>query len=173
LLFLSSEVPAAGTIDCAKVDVTLNIAGEFDRQWCSGSTKGGYGGESPRVVRSRIDAEGSKSDMVIIYDRGDMNTYLERQTPRAILENGLDFDVPGSWQKADDSNDFDIAPFFGRFGSHQVACFAFTRYEGHVARSTGYQHRIFGFFCEKSSATQPLTSARIDGITTRIDGDFF
>jgi hypothetical protein len=160
------------TVDCAKLDITVELGGGFDEITCSGRHKG-YGGESPQIARSRIDAVGPLMDMVLFHDHAGSNTYMERQTPRDLIENAVDYDIPGSWGKAAESNDFAIATFFANFGSHKVPCFAFARYAGHVSRSTGYSNRVFGVYCEKIPDTEPLAAARIDEVTSKIKAKFF
>jgi hypothetical protein len=160
-------------VDCAKLDIKVQRGGMFDKVECKRRTKGGYGGESPQVTRAQIVAKGGGAELFLMHDHGSSNTYMERQTPRDLFENGIDYDVPGSWKKADDSNGFDIATFFGKFGTAQVPCFALARYEGHVARSSGYQNRIFGVFCDGPASTTPISAARIDEVTASIEADFF
>ena len=170
---LPIPVAEMAKVDCAGLDISIELGGGgFDKVWCSGRQKG-YGGESPQITRSRIDASGPRMDIILYHDHGGSNTYMERQTPRSLLENGLDYDIPDSWETAEESNDFTIATFFASFGSRRVPCFAFARYAGHVARSTGYNNRVFGVFCERSAGTQPLAAARIDEITDKIKAKFF
>ena len=160
-------------VDCAKLDITVQRGGVFKEVECKLRNRGGYGGESPQITRAQIVAKGGGAELFLMHDHGGSNTYMERQTPRDLFENGIDYDVPGSWKKADDSNGFDIATFFGKFGTVQVPCFALARYEGHVARSSGYQNRIFGVFCDGPASTTPASAARIDQVTESITADFF
>jgi hypothetical protein len=160
-------------VDCRKLDISVELGGIFDEVECKHRTKGGYGGESPQFLRSQIVATGNGPELFLMHDHGSSNTYMERRTPRSLFESGFDYDVPGSWKKAAESNDFDIATFFGDFGSGQLPCFAFARYEGHVARSTGNQNRVFGVFCDGDYSSTPLTPARIDEVTRTIKAKFF
>ncbi len=160
------------TTDCAKLDVTVELGSGFDEVTCSGRKKG-FGGESPHVERSRIDAVGPRMDLVLFHDHGGSNTYFDRQTPSSLIEAAVDYDIPGSWAEADESNDFAIATFTASFGAHKVPCFAFARYAGHVSRSTGYSNRVFGVYCDKVAGSQPLGAARIDEVTGKIKAEFF
>jgi hypothetical protein len=160
------------TTDCAKLDVTVELGSGFDEVTCSGREKG-YGGESPHVERSRIDAVGPRMDLVLFHDHGGSNTYFDRQTPRSLIESNIDYDIPGSWAEAEESNDFAIATFTASFGAYKIPCFAFARYAGHVSRSTGYSNRVFGVYCDKTGGSQPLAAARIDEATGKIKAEFF
>ena len=45
---------------------------------------------------------------------------------------------------------FAVARFRGWLTEHpslSLACFAFARFSGHVDRTSGYSHVIFGFYC--------------------------
>lgn len=160
------------SIECAGLDVTVELGSGFDKLECE-SEQTGHGGESARILRSVIVANGPRSEMIVYYDRGGTNTYMDRQSPKAMFESGVDYDVPGSWSPADSSNGFEIARFFADFDSLQVPCFAFARYAGHVARSTGYQHRVIGVYCQKLPGDEPLADARIDQLTGKIKAKFF
>ncbi len=160
-------------VDCAKLDVTVEVGSSFDEMECSLRASGGYGGESVQIDQAKIVLNTVRSNMVVFHDHGGVRTYMQQQSPRSLFEDGLDYDVPGSWQSADSSNDFEIATFFARFESGQFPCFAFTRYAGHVAHTTGYQNRVLGVYCQRTAGTQPLSAARIDEVTARIKASFF
>ena len=160
-------------VDCAKLEVTVEAGSSFDEMACSRGGSGGYGGETVQIDQSMIVLNTVRSNMVVFHDHGNTRTYMQRQNPRSLFEDGLDYDVPGSWRSADSSNDFEIATFSGRFDSVELPCFAFTRYAGHVAHTTGYQNRVFGVYCQRTAATQPLSAARIDEATAKIKAKFF
>jgi hypothetical protein len=160
-------------VDCAKLDVTVAVGSIFDEIECSRMGSGGFGGESVQIDRAEIVAKGLLSHMFLMHDHGGPRTYMQRQTPRSLLEEGVDYDVPGSWESADSSNDFDIDTFFGKFGSAQLSCFAFVRYAGHVSHTVGYQNRVFGVYCEGLPSDTPLPAARIDEVMESIKADFF
>jgi len=164
---------AAEGVDCAKLDVTVAVGGVFDEIKCSRMGSGGFGGESVQIDRAEIVAKSLLSHMFLMHDHGGPRTYMQRQTPRSLLEESVDFDVPGSWESLESSNDFDINTFFGKFGSAQLSCFAFVRYAGHVSHSIGYQNRVFGVYCEATGRDTPLSAARIDEVTSKIKADFF
>jgi hypothetical protein len=98
---------------------------------------------------------------------------MERQRPRDLFEDGVDYDVKGSWEKAGNSNGFTIDRFFADFESTRVPCFGFARFGGHLSGTTGYQQRVVGVYCELISSDHPVTDTRIDEMTGKIDADFF
>jgi len=159
--------------DCDNLDVRLEPLSDFKTVECSTSGQSGFGGESAWTVQSKIEAFDAVSQTVVFYDHAGPQTYMERQSPRDLFEDGIDYDVKGSWEKADNSNGFAIARFFGSFESVQTPCFAFARYGGHLSGTTGYQHRVVGIYCELIPSDQPVSTIRIDEMTGKIDADFF
>jgi hypothetical protein len=167
-------VPAydMSSTDCSKLPIKLEPAGDFSSMKCSkGQT--GYGGETGWSMRSRIIAEDAVSTIVVNYGQAGVQTYFERMGPRSLFEDSLDYDVPGSWTTGPGTNGYAVARFFGQFDSVQVPCFAFSRFGGHVARTSGYRHQVIGVYCEDVESNQPVSDARIKEMIGKIKTSFF
>jgi hypothetical protein len=85
-----------------------------------------------------------------------------------LFEYVLDYDVPGSWSAAGEIGGYAVSRFFSQTDSAQVPCFAFARHGSHVARSTGYRHRVAGVYCEIDASDQPVSDARIKEMIGKI-----
>jgi len=160
--------------ECDDLDISLEPAADFRSIKCeAGQTIGG--GESGNVGMSTIEAEDALSFFVVYHDRAGTRTYLTRSDPKGLFADSMDFAVDGSWTSTTVSNGFSVAKFFGKFEftAEQVPCFAFTRFAGHVAHTTGYRHMIGGFYCEYVPSDQPVTDARVDQMTEKVRGDMF
>lgn len=153
--------------DCGKLPIKLEPAADFSSMKCSkGQT--GYGGGTGWSMRSRIIAEDAVSTIVVNYGQAGVQTYFERMGPRSLFEDSLDYDVPGSWTMGPGTNGYAVARFFGQFDSVQVPCFAFSRYGGHVAHTSGFRHQVIGVYCEDIESDQPVSDARIKEMIGKI-----
>jgi len=179
--FLPALLLAAGSAaaeemqptDCGDLDIRLEPLSDFSSVECRTSGQSGFGGESAWTVQSEIVAYDAVSQTIVFYDHAGPQTYMERQSPRDLFEGSLDDAVKGSWEKADNSNGFAIARFFSKAEGVQVPCFAFSRYGGHLAGTTGYQHRVVGIYCELITSDRPVSDVRVEEMTGKIDADFF
>jgi hypothetical protein len=174
-LLLTADDAAAqmAPMDCADLEVSLEPLSDFRSVECSSSGQSGFGGESAWTVQSKIVAYDAVSQTIIFYDHAGPQTYMERQSPRDLFEDGLDDDVKGSWEKADSSNGFAVHRFFSELEGVNVPCFAFARYGGHLSGTTGYQHRVVGIYCELITSDRPVADSRIEEMTGKIDANFF
>jgi hypothetical protein len=165
-------VPAydMSSTDCSKLPIKLEPAADFSSMKCSkGQT--GYGGETGWSMRSRIIAEDAVSTIVVNYGQAGVQTYFERMGPRSLF--GFLTRCPGSWTTGPSPNGYAVARFFGQFDSVQVPCFAFSRYGGHVAHTSGYRHQVIGVYCEDVESDQPVSDARIKAMIGKIKTQVF
>jgi hypothetical protein len=160
--------------ECDDLDISVEPAADFRSIKCE-SGESTSGGERGTLGMATIEAEDALSFFIIYHDRAGTRTYLTRQDPESLFAEHMDFAVDGSWTGATDSNGFSVAKFFGifDFSSEQVPCFAFSRFAGHVAHTTGYRHMVGGFYCELVPSDEPVTDARVDQMTGKIKADMF
>lgn len=160
--------------ECDDLDISLEPAADFRSIKCEAGQMV-TGGESGSVGMATIEAEDALSFFIIYHDRAGNRTYLTRTDPKGVFANSMDFAVEGTWSPTSVSNGFSVAKFFGKFefASEQVPCFAFTRYAGHVAHTTGFRHMVGGFYCEFVPSDEPVTDARVDQMTEKVKGDMF
>ena len=79
-----------------------------------------------------------------------VRTYFNRMDTRALVDAGSPFAKIEDWAAAPGGNQFVAARFKGWLTGKPgmpLACFAFSRFTGHVARSTGFRHVVYGFYC--------------------------
>src|SRR5262245_21818950 len=136
------EPAAKSTTNCSDLAVRLEPAADFPTMKCSTGQTGYGDGYS---IFSEIVAENAVSRIVIIHQYAGTHTYLEPVGSRTLNEKMLNWDIRGSWSPAIAFGRYEVRRFDGRPESAIVPCFAFARYAGHVARSTGYQHRVYGY----------------------------
>lgn len=176
--FLLGGGPAGAVMrdaDCDDLDIALEPAADFRTIECEeGQTT--HGGGSGNVGIASIEAQDALSFIVVYHDRAGVRTYLKRTDPKQLFGNSLDLDIEDSWSALTSvSNGFTVRTFFGKLKSmsEKVPCFAFSRYTGHVAHSTGFRHMVGGIYCEVVPSDEPVTAARIDQMTGKIRGDMF
>jgi hypothetical protein len=164
------EPGAKSAADCSDLDVRLEPADDFPTMKCS-TGQNGYG--EAYSIFSEIAAENATSRIVVVQQYAGTHTYLKPVDSRVLNQDTLDWDVKGSWSVAIASGGFEVRRFFGRPDSATVPCFAFARYAGHVARSTGYQNRVYGFYCEVIASDQPISDVRVTEMIGRIKTGIF
>ncbi len=161
--------------DCDDLDIAVEPAADFRTIECeAGQTV--HGGGSGNVGMSSIEAQDALSFIVVYHDRAGVRTYLTRTDPKQLFGNSLKLDIEDSWSALTSvSNGFTVRTFFGKLKSlsDKVPCFAFARYTGHVAHTTGFRHMVGGIYCEVVPSDEPVTAARIDQMTGKIRGDMF
>jgi len=161
--------------DCDDLDIALEPAADFRTIECEeGQTT--RGGGSGSVGMASIEAQDALSFIVVYHDRAGTRTFLKRTDPKQLFGNAIKLDIEDSWSaQASVSNGFTVRTFFGKLKSvsEKVPCFAFARYTGHVAHTTGFRHMVGGIYCEVVPSDEPVTAARIDQMTGKIRGDMF
>jgi hypothetical protein len=166
----SLEPAAKSTANCSDLDVRLEPASDFPTMKCStGQT--GYG--QGYSILSEIVAENAMSRIVIIHQHVGIQTYLAPVDSKGLNEDVLDWDLKDSWSTATASGGYEVRRFFGRPDSATVPCFAFARYAGHVAHSTGYQNRVYGYYCEGIANVQPLSDVQVQEVIDKIKARIF
>ena len=162
--------------ECDDLDISLEPAADFRTIKCEAGQSTPGGGESSGTLGlATIEAEDALSFFIIYHDRAGNRTYLTRNDPKSVFADSLDFAVKDSWSSSSVHNGFTVNRFFAKFDSlpDKVPCFAFTRYAGHVAHTTGFRHMVGGFYCEFVPSDEPVTDARVDQMTGKVKGDMF
>lgn len=177
IIFLAG-IPAVAVMrdaDCDDLDIALEPAADFRSIECEAGQAGSGGGPG-NVGMASIEAQDALSFIVVYHDRAGTRTYLKRTDPQQLFGRSLSLDIEESWSATSSvSNGFTVRTFFGKLKSvsEKVPCFAFNRYSGHVAHTTGYRHMVGGIYCEVVPSEDPVTPARIDQMTGKIKGDMF
>src|SRR5262249_17445099 len=83
----------------------------------------------------------------IRHDSAGPRTYIIARDTRTLIEQV--FAKSENWSAAPGGNGFSVMRFKGWLKGVEVplSCFGFTRFSGHVDRTTGYRHRLLGFYC--------------------------
>jgi hypothetical protein len=161
--------------DCDDLDIALEPAADFRSIECeSGSSNSGGGAGG--VGTASIKGEDALSIISVVHDRAGTRTSLRRFDPKDLFADELDIDIEDSWSDMSTvSNGFSVSTFFSRLedSPDKVPCFAFARYAGHVAHTTGFRHLVGGIYCELVPSDKPVTPARIDQMTGKIKGSMF
>jgi hypothetical protein len=145
-LVVPLSAPLAET-DCGSLDIALESSAEFPELKCDTSS---FAGGGPSQTEEGIVASGTGSLFVIRHVVAGVRTYFNRQDTRALVDIGGAFAKIENWTSAPGGNQFMVARFRGRLTGKPdlpLACFAFSRFTGHVARSSGFRHIVYGFYC--------------------------
>ena len=132
--------------DCSSLDVELHDSTEFTKVECD---EGSFQNGDLFGSFESISARNSHSVYAIRHEIAGNRTYIIRTDPQTIL--GSSFSKSESWSTAPGGNGFAVARFKGWLKGVPdlpFSCFGFARYSGHVDRSTGYRHGLFGFYCD-------------------------
>lgn len=81
--------------------------------------------------------------------------------------------VPGSWTTGTGANGHAVSPYFAKFSGVKVPCFAFSRFGGHVSRTSGYRQRVAGVYCEDIPSDRPVGVERIKEMLGKIKDNAF
>lgn len=133
--------------DCGSLDITFESSAELPDVKCdSGSFM--HGG--PSEAEEGIVAHGAEALFVIRHVVAGVRTYFERRDTRALIDSGAAFAKIEDWATAPGGNQFMVARFKGWLSGQPdlaLSCFGFSRFTGHVARTTGFRHIVYGFYC--------------------------
>jgi hypothetical protein len=166
---LSSESMALSSGECAALSVQVRLPEASSAECESGNVGGGgdQGSGSDELIRIISGA----SILIVSHAHVGRHTYLRRLSVKDIIGNFRGFDSVDDWGEERESGDFTVRPFRARMSSGSgMACFGFSLYSGHVARTTGYRHHIGGFYCDFGGL--PVTDARIDEVVGSIEYNF-
>jgi len=140
------SAPQAKT-DCASLGIELEASAEFTKVECD---QGSFAGGGPSRTEEVIGAQSSTSLFVIHHAAAGVLTYFERRDTRTLLEGAPPFAKTENWAAAPGGNQFIVTRFRGWLAEQPalpLSCFGFSRFTGHVARSTGFRHIVYGFYC--------------------------
>ncbi len=145
-LVVPLSAPQAKT-DCASLGIELEASAEFTKIECD---QGSFAGGGPSRTEEVIGAQSSTSLFVIHHATAGVRTYFERRDTRALLEGTPPFAKTENWAAAPGGNQFVVTRFKGWLAEQPalpLSCFGFSRFTGHVARSTGFRQIVYGFYC--------------------------
>lgn len=161
---------AAGVTDCDSLDIHVAVSIVGGTAECSSGGKGG--GDNGNVTVEIIEARAPLSMLVVTHMAAGVRTYLERMGLEIYIARIARFEKTEGWSLAPARQRFRLSRFTATFeaGVPSVPCFAFERYEGHVAQSTGYRHFVGGWYCDFLGAE--VSDTRIDEVLGAITDDF-
>jgi hypothetical protein len=171
VLLLSSEAGSSGPAECAELSVRIEGLPQPLSMECG--TRGiGGGGDQGSGTSEFIQAIGVDFVFVVTHAAAGHHTYFLRLGVKDVVENYRAFDTTDGWGDETESGEFAVRRFeAGLAGSGaRAACFGFTRFSGHVARTTGYRHHLSGFYCDLAGS--PPTDGRIDEMMNSVKYDF-
>jgi len=147
VLLIPFSAPRAETADCASLEIALDASAGFKETKCD---NGSHAGGGPSHSEEGLVAEGLASVFVVRHVTAGVRTYFDRQDTRVFIDSGTAFSKIENWAAAPGGNQFTVARFKGWLSGNAgqpLACFAFSRFTGHVARSSGFRHIVYGFYC--------------------------
>jgi hypothetical protein len=161
--------PAAAT-DCDSLDIHVAPSVASGTVECSRRGKGG--GDNGTVTVEIIEARAPLSILVVTHAAAGVRTYIERMGLENYISLVARFAKTDGWALAPARQRFHLSRFTATFetGAPSVPCFAFGRYEGHVAQSPGYRHFVAGWYCDFLGTE--VQDARIDEVLGAITDDF-
>ena len=143
-LALPQSVARAGT-DCSSLDIELKDPGEFTKVACDeGSFRHGDVSGTGEVIAAQND----RSVFSIRHVAAGPRTFIEERDPKTVVQN--EFGKSENWSAAPGGKGFAVMRFTGWLKDSpnlRLSCFGFVHFSGHVDRSTGYRHRVSGFYC--------------------------
>ena len=143
--------PLWAKTDCASLDVELAPLAEFTNVECD---EADFRHRDASYSEELIGATSSTSVFFIHHLKAGVLTYFERRDTKTLLEGLGDFASMENWSAAPGGNKFLVARFRGALSNRadvELSCFGFSRFTGHVARSSGYRHLLYGFYCALQS----------------------
>jgi hypothetical protein len=138
--------PRAET-DCASLNIAIASSAEFSKVTCDSAS---FSGGGPSRTEEGIVASDPVSLFVVRHAVAGVRTYFCRVDTRALIDSGSAFAKIEDWAAAPGGNLFMVARFKGRLAGKSdlpLACFAFSRFTGYVAGTTGFRHILYGFYC--------------------------
>jgi len=128
------------------LDVELQDSAEFTKINCD---QGSFRHGDISGTFAEISASNSHSVYAVRHEIAGSRTYIIQSDPKTALASS--FSKSDDWAAAPGGNGFSVARFKGWLKGYPdlpLSCFGFVRYSGHVDRSTGYRHGLFGFYCD-------------------------
>lgn len=168
-LVVPLSAPRAET-DCASLDIAIEAAAEFSKFTCD---SGSFAGGGPSRTEEGIVASGSASLFVVRHAVAGVRTYFSRMDTRQFIDDGSTFAKIEDWTAAPGGNQFMAARFKGQLAGQSdltLACFGFSRFTGHVARTSGFRHLMFGFYC--TALVEEISDAEVRRLIDAIEFSF-
>lgn len=158
LVLLAPLSASRAETDCASLDIELKDPGEFTKVECDqGSLRHGDISGTGEVIAAQND----RSVFSIRHVTAGTHTYIMERDPRTVIES--DLGKSDNWSTAPGGKGFAVMRFTGWLKDSPtlaLSCFGFVHFSGHVDRSTGYRHRVSGFYCANQAAEIPDTETR-------------
>jgi len=135
--------------DCS--DLELQIDASFGTPTCQAASV------SNSDARGRAESVQTKETLSFVYAEhiiAGVRTYIQRAAPKDIVDRTNFADRAKDWGPQFDNHDFAVRRFTlgGVSGEGDLHCVAFAKHWGHVPQSSGYGHRIMGFYCSALAA---------------------
>jgi len=146
-LALGLSLPTAHAEDCASLDIHLGSAAGYTDVECDSADSMSEGMSD---TQETIRATDFRSIFLIRHLSAGNRTYLRQTDTKTMIEPA--FAKAEGWTSAPGGNRFSATRFQGWFKSNPasaLACFGFSRFTGHVDRTMGYRHAIYGFYCAR------------------------
>jgi hypothetical protein len=134
-------------VDCASLGIALDPSAGFSETKCD---SGSYSGGGPSHTVEGIVGSGLASIFVVRHATAGVRTYFNRMDTRVLIDSESPFAKIENWTSAPGGNQFAVARFKGWLTGKPdmpLGCFAFSRFTGHVANSSGFRHIVYGFYC--------------------------
>jgi hypothetical protein len=165
-----SPAAALGVTDCNSLDIHVAASVAGSTVECRRGSKGG--GDNGNATMEIVEARPPLSVLVVTHVAAGVHTYIERTGLELYISRIARFEKTDGWTLAPARQRFLVSRFTAVFkaGAPSVSCFAFGRYEGHVAQSSGYRHFVAGWYCDVLGTEVP--DARIDEVLGAITDDF-
>jgi len=157
---------AAGSLapaDCNDLD--LHIDASFGTPTCRAASL------SNADARGRAESVQTKGALSFVYAEhvvAGIHTYIERSAPKDVVDRTNLADRTKDWGPQFENHGFAVRRFAvtTETGGLDLHCVAFAKHWGHVPQSTGYGHRIVGFYC--SALDQDVADAGIDRLLASV-----
>jgi hypothetical protein len=163
------SAPLAET-DCGSLDIALKSSAEFSKVTCDSAS---YTGGGPSRTEEGIAASGLGALFNVRHAVAGVRTYFSRVDTRVLIDNGSIFSKIENWEAAPGGNRFMVARFKGRLTGTPdlpLACFAFSRFTGHVSHSAGFRHALYGFYC--TALGEEVSDAEVRRLIDAIEFSF-
>jgi hypothetical protein len=150
-LLVPLSTPRAESADCGSLDISIEPSAGFSEFTCD---SGSFAGGGPSRTEEGIVANGVGSVFIVRHAVAGVRTYFSRMDTRALVDDGSVFGKTENWISAPGGNQFIVSRFKGwlpKRPDRPLACFAFSRFTGHVDRSSGFRHIVFGFYCTETA----------------------
>jgi hypothetical protein len=171
MAFLPSGSRALSTGECADLSVQIKGLPEAAAAECEAGSFGG-GGDQGSGTDEFIRMMNARSVFIVVHAFAGRQTYLNRISVKAMIGRFRGLDDVGDWGEEGESGDFTVRRFRAKLSGSggTMACFGFSLYAGHFARTSGYRHHLGGFYCDFDGTE--ITDGRIAELVGSIEYSF-